>query len=104
MLITCVFYLFFSYLVVFSNHDFRILRLFFLTKFFLSTFPFMEFANLDCKQDVSAGRKTLLSFSDGLGPSIFCRKMERTNPLRKDMDENFFSHWGRHSHFDVVFS
>ena len=27
-----------------------------------------------------------MSISDGLGPSIFCRKMEKARPMRKEMD------------------
>ena len=27
-----------------------------------------------------------MSISDGLGPSIFCRKMEKTRPMREEMD------------------
>ena len=29
---------------------------------------------------------TLMSFSDGLGPSIFCRKMEKARPMREEMN------------------
>ena len=29
-----------------------------------------------------------MSISDGLGPSIFCRKMEKARPLREEMDRN----------------
>ena len=42
---------------------------------------------LDRKQYVGAGINTLLSISDGLGPSIFFRKMERERPMREDMVE-----------------
>ena len=45
----------------------------------------MEYPFLDCKQNVGAGVDILLSFSDGLGPSIFCRKMEKTRPMREEM-------------------
>ena len=27
-----------------------------------------------------------MSISDGLGPSIFCRKMEKARPMRDEMD------------------
>ena len=40
----------------------------------------------DCKQYVGAGRNILMSLSDGLGPSIFCRKMEKARPVREEMD------------------
>ena len=42
-----------------------------------------------CKHHVGAGINTLISISDGLGPSIFCRLMERTGPMREAMDERF---------------
>ena len=40
----------------------------------------------DCKQYVGAGLDTLMSISNGLGPSIFCRKMEKAPPMREKMD------------------
>ena len=40
----------------------------------------------DCKQYVGAGMDTLMSISDGLGPSIFCRKIEKARPMREEMD------------------
>ena len=40
----------------------------------------------DCKQCVDAGITTLMSISDGLGPSISCQKMEKARPMRKGMD------------------
>ena len=46
----------------------------------------MEFIFLDCKQYVGAGIITLISISDGLGPSIICRNMETARPVREEMD------------------
>ena len=46
----------------------------------------MECTFLECKQNVGAGINTLMSISDGLGPSIFCRKMEKARPMREEMD------------------
>ena len=46
----------------------------------------MEYTFLDCKQYVGAGINTLMSVSDGLGPSIFCRKIEKARPMREKMD------------------
>ena len=46
----------------------------------------MEFTFLDRKQYVGAGINTLMPISDGLGPSIFCRKMEKAHPKREDVD------------------
>ena len=40
----------------------------------------------DCEQHVGAGMNTLMSISDGLGPSIFCRKMEKARPMMEEMD------------------
>ena len=56
-----------------------------LRKYF-SFFPSMKHSFLDRKQYVGAGRSTLMSFSDGLGPAIFCRKMERARLMREEMD------------------
>ena len=36
----------------------------------------------NCKQSVGAGINTLKSISDGLGPSIFCPKVEKARPMR----------------------
>ena len=46
----------------------------------------MEYTFPDCKQYVSAGENTLMSVSDGIGPFIFCRKMEKARPMREEMD------------------
>ena len=35
---------------------------------------------------VGAGINTLMSISDGLGPSIFCRKMEKARQMKEEMD------------------
>ena len=48
--------------------------------------PFREYIFLDCEQNVGAGINTLMSISDGLGPSIFCRMMEKARRMREDMD------------------
>ena len=51
-------------------------------------FPFPIYGILlyNCKQSVGAGISTLMSISDGLGPSIYCRKMEKARPMREEMD------------------
>ena len=46
----------------------------------------MEVTFLYCKQDVGARINTLIFISDGLGPSIFRRKMERASRVREEMD------------------
>ena len=46
----------------------------------------MEYTFLDCKQYGGAGINTLMSIFDGLGPSIFCRKMEDARLMREEMD------------------
>ena len=46
----------------------------------------MEYAFLERKQYVGAGIGTLISISDGLLPSIFCRKMEKARPMREKME------------------
>ena len=37
-------------------------------------------------KSVGAGLNTLMSISDGLGPSIFCRKLEKARPMKEEMD------------------
>ena len=48
----------------------------------------MENTSLECKQNMGAGINTLISISDGLGPSVFGRKMEKVRPMREEMNEN----------------
>ena len=45
---------------------------------------------LICKKYVGAGIRTLISISDELDPSIFWRKIQKTWPLWKEMDEQVF--------------
>ena len=92
---------FFLYL----SHAFCIFILFFTTKELFRFFPFIEYTFLACKQIVNSGINTLISISDGLSPSIFCRKMERTRPMRGATDgkvvcfpaESTFPLWCCHS-------
>ena len=46
----------------------------------------MEYFCITVNKGVGAGINTLMSISDGLGSSTFCRKMEKTRPLREEMD------------------
>ena len=46
----------------------------------------MEYFCITVNKGVGAGINTLMSISDGLGSSIFCRKMEKTRPMREEMD------------------
>ena len=53
-------------------------------------FSLFHLGNIFCRtvdEIVGAGIDTLMSISDGLGPSIFCRKMEKAGPMREEMDE-----------------
>ena len=44
-----------------------------------------------------------MSLCDGLGPSVFCLKMESTHPMRKKMDGKvFISRQIRHFYFDIL--
>ena len=46
---------------------------------------------------VGAGLTTLMSISDGLDPYIFCRMMDMTRSMKKEMDlEVFISRQSRH--------
>ena len=46
----------------------------------------MEYFCINVNKSVGAGIDTLMSISDGLGPSTFSRKMEKARPLREEMD------------------
>ena len=46
----------------------------------------MEYFCRTVNKSVGAGTNTLMSISDGLGPSIFCPKMEKARPMREEMD------------------
>ena len=46
----------------------------------------MEYFYRTVNKSVGAGMNTLMSISDGLGPSIFCRKMAKARPMREEMD------------------
>ena len=45
-----------------------------------------------------------MSISDGLGPSIICRKMKKARPMREDMigKKLFISRQSWHLYFDVL--
>ena len=49
-------------------------------------FPFTGYFCRTVNKSVGAGIDTLMSISDGLGPSNFCRKMEKARPMREEMD------------------
>ena len=46
----------------------------------------MDYFCRTVNKSVGAGINALMSISDGLGPSIFCRKMENARPMREEMD------------------
>ena len=46
----------------------------------------MEYFSITVNKGVGAGISTLMFISDGLGPSIFCRKMEKARLMREEMD------------------
>ena len=46
----------------------------------------MDYFCITVNKGVGAGINTLMSISDGLRSSIFCRKMEKTRPMREEMD------------------
>ena len=48
--------------------------------------PLTEYFCRTVNKSVGAGINTLMSISDGLGPSIFCRKMEKARPMKEEMD------------------
>ena len=66
--------------------------IFFIFTLFLPTkevFFFFHLGNRFCRivnKKVGAGIDTLMSISDGLGLSIFCRKTEKVGPMREEKD------------------
>ena len=73
---------------------------------FIFPFPIKGLVYQDYKQYVGAGINTLMSISDGLGPSIFCRKMEKARPMMEEMDGRvgYFPPQSAYSDFDVLIS
>ena len=49
--------------------------------------PFREHIFGTVNKNVGAGINILMSISDGLGLSIFCRNVEKARPMREEMDE-----------------
>ena len=76
----------FLFYFVFFIFTFVILFFTLLMKEILRTFHLESIQYKDSKQHVGAGIGTLMSISDGLGPSIFCRKMEKLRPMMEEMD------------------
>ena len=64
---------------------FFLFSLFSILSYFILLFQFRKLVYEDCKQHVGAGINALMSISDGLGPSIFCRKMEKARPMMEEM-------------------
>ena len=67
-----------SYCILFS--------LFFHFKLFFFLPQLRKLVYQNSKQHVGAGINALMSISGGLGPSIVCRKMEKTRPMMEEMD------------------
>ena len=63
----------------------------------------MEGTFSNFKQSVGMRINTLMSLSDGLGPSIFCRKIGNARPMRVEMDgKMIISRQSRHFIFDAI--
>ena len=62
------------------------LKPFFTIKEKIFLFPFTEYFCRTVNKRFGAGMNTLMSIYDGLGPSIFCRKVEKARPMREKMD------------------
>ena len=50
------------------------------------SFPIYGIFCITVNRGVGAGIDTLMSISDGLGPSIFCPNMGKARPMREEMD------------------
>ena len=57
----------------------------FLTREKILSFPIYRRHFSNCKQYIGAAMNTLLSIFDGIGPSIFSRKMEEARPMREEV-------------------
>ena len=84
---SCILY--FIYFFIFSFHTFYF------------PFPIKEISII---RHVGAGINALMSISDGLGPSIFCRKMEKARPMMDEMDGKvvYFRPESAFSTFDLL--
>ena len=78
--------MYFVFYLIFLIFTFVILFFTLLMKEILRTFHLGSIQYEDSKQHVGEGISTLMSISDGLGPSIFCRKMEKARPMMEEMD------------------
>ena len=80
MMSNCIFVpkLCISYFILFS--------LFSILRYFIFLSQLRKLVYQECKQHVGAGINALMSISDGLGPSIFCRKMEKARPMMEEVD------------------
>ena len=58
----------------------------FYNKGIIFPFPLTEYFCRTVNKSVGAGINTLMSISDGLGPSIFCQKVENARPMMEKMD------------------
>ena len=61
---------------------------FFILSYFIFFSQLRKLVYQDCEQPVVAGINALMSISDGLGPPIFCRMMEKARPMMEEMDGN----------------
>ena len=58
----------------------------FFTRSIMYSFPIYRRHFSNCKQNVGAGIDSSMPISDGIGRSIFCRKMEKARTMREDME------------------
>ena len=80
------------YVFLYQSHVFFILFIFLIfsiLNYFIYFSSLRKLVYQDCKQYVVAGLNTLMSISDGLGPSIFCRKMEKARLMMEEVDGKF---------------
>ena len=56
--------------------------------FILRKIPLIcNYTNFYC---FGAGKSTVMSTTDGLGPYIFCQKKEKSRPMKEEMDGKIF--------------
>ena len=78
--------MYFVFCLIFLIFTFVILFFTLLIKEILRTFHLGNIQYKDSKQHVGEEKGTLMSISEGLGLSFFCRTLEKARPMMEEMD------------------
>ena len=96
--------MYFVFHFIFLIFIFVILFLLSLSRKFLELSIYGVYNYQDFKQHVGAEISALISISDGLGLSIFCRKMEKARPMKEEIHGKvvYFPPESAFPNFDVL--